>query len=998
MAKIEIASLTQKLIRYSSTLAIIVGAFLLRQALVAHLGAELPPYITFYPAVIFAAIIAGLWPGVLATLLAALLAGYWILPPQGQFKIELFSDAVGLAIFLLMGVFVSLLAEGYRRNRQKAAAYDKEAALRESRERLRVTLTSIGDAVIAADISGRVTFLNPVAAALTGWQPEEAHEQPVQNVFQIINEQTREPAENIVARVLKEKYVVALANHTALLTREGREIPIEDSAAPILDNTGNLIGVVLVFHDVTEKRRAQETLRRQADLLRLSFDAIIVWRLNGAIESWNRGAEQLYGYNESEALGRVTHELLRTVHLEPWPEIEAKLRESGAWEGELRHATKEGREVFVSARHQLIVGADGVERILETNRDITERKQAEIESRAGEQRLRLAADAAQLGIFEWTVPTDTAVWENQRMYEIFGIPVTTDPVNRDRFVRETLHPEDLPRFSQELEESMQPGALFRGAYRIRRVHDGQWRWIQYFSKFELTPDGKPLRLVGVLEDITERKRAEEALRESERQFRELAEGIPQLAWMANADGWISWYNQRWYQYTGTTPQQMEGWGWQSVHDPNELPKVMERWKISITTGEPFDMVFPLRRADGILCPFLTRVMPLRDSQGKVVRWFGTNTDISEQRRTEEALRESEERWSTTLHSIGDAVISTCAQGKVIFMNAVAEKLTGWPLSEAHGKDLIDIFHIVNEVTRIKPESPVAKVIRLGQVVGLANHTALISRNGTEFPIEDSGAPIRDQEGRITGVVLVFHDVGDKRKAEKALRDSERLATTGRLASTLAHEIHNPLEAVVNLLFLIDHDPHASETVRQYTTMAGEELARVTQMTRHMLAFQREAAKPVPIKIGEILGNVVALYEKKIESAGIQVQKEVEFEEEFLGLPGEMRQVFANLVGNAIEAIGKNGKLRLHAYPSRDWRRGQRGLRVTVADNGPGIPPAVRDKIFDPFFTTKGESGTGLGLWITSGIIEKNDGRLQLRTVTRDGRSGTCFSVFFPFLS
>ena len=222
--------------------------------------------------------------------------------------------------------------------------------------------------------------------------------------------------------------------------------------------------------------------------------------------------------------------------------------------------------------------------------------------------------------------------------------------------------------------------------------------------------------------------------------------MPQLAWMANPDGWIYWYNQRWYQYTGTTPQQMEGWGWQSVHDPHELPKVMERWKSSIATGEPFDMVFPLRGADGIFRPFLTRIMPLRDAQGKVVRWFGTNTDISEQRRTEEALRDSEERWATTLQSIGDAVISTCAQGKIIFMNEVAEKLTGWPLSEAQGRDLDEIFNIVNEVTRIKPESPVAKVIRLGQVVGLANHTALISRSGTEFPIEDSGAPIRDKRG------------------------------------------------------------------------------------------------------------------------------------------------------------------------------------------------------------------------------------------------------------
>jgi PAS domain S-box-containing protein len=330
------------------------------------------------------------------------------------------------------------------------------------------------------------------------------------------------------------------------------------------------------------------------------------------------------------------------------------------------------------------------------------------------------------------------------------------------------------------------------------------------------------------------------------------------------------------------------------------------------------------------------------------------------------------------------------------MNEVAEKLTGWPLFEAQGRDLEEVFNIVNEVTRIKPENPVAKVIRMGQVVGLANHTALVSRGGTETPIEDSGAPIRDRDGQVTGVVLVFHDISEKRRAEKAVRDSERLAMTGRMAATLAHEIHNPLDTVGGLLFLIDQNPDAPETVRQHASMAGEELARVTQMTRHMLSFQREAKNPVPVKIREVFDNVIALYERKIESAAIKIEKQVDFEGEFVGLPGEMRQVVANLIGNAIEAIGKNGKIRLHAYASTNWQHGRRGLRVTVADNGPGIPAEVRDKIFDPFFTTKGEAGTGMGLWIIAGIIENSNGMLRLRTVTRDGRSGTCFSVFFPF--
>jgi PAS domain S-box-containing protein len=143
--------------------------------------------------------------------------------------------------------------------------------------------------------------------------------------------------------------------------------------------------------------------------------------------------------------------------------------------------------------------------------------------------------------------------------------------------------------------------------------------------------------IEVLRIRAAQKQAEEALRESEEQFRTLSDSIPNLAWWANADGYITWYNRRWYEYTGTTPEQMEGWGWQSVHDPQVLPQVLERWKSSIATGSPFDMEFPLRGADGIFRPFLTRVMPLKNSEGKVLRWFGTNTDITELKKAEQDI-------------------------------------------------------------------------------------------------------------------------------------------------------------------------------------------------------------------------------------------------------------------------------------------------------------------------------------------------------------------------
>ena len=154
------------------------------------------------------------------------------------------------------------------------------------------------------------------------------------------------------------------------------------------------------------------------------------------------------------------------------------------------------------------------------------------------------------------------------------------------------------------------------------------------------PDGRPVGVLHLAVDLTERKRAERALRQSEEQFRTLADSIPQLAWMARADGHIYWYNQRWYDYTGTTAEQMEGWGWQTLHDPDTLPRVLERWMASVASGEPFDMVFPLRGRDGYFRPFLTRVVPLRDSAGRVVQWFGTNTDITERVEREQALKEA----------------------------------------------------------------------------------------------------------------------------------------------------------------------------------------------------------------------------------------------------------------------------------------------------------------------------------------------------------------------
>ena len=525
--------------------------------------------------------------------------------------------AAGLAVFT------------YRRVEIVAADFEESGrALAASEQRWATTLESIGDAVIASDREGRVTFLNPVAAALTGWRSEQALGQPIRSVFRIINEQTRRPADDLIGRVLKEGRAVELANHTALLAKDGRETPIDDSAAPILDRDGRITGVVLVFHDVSERRRAIQALR------------------------------------------------------------------------------------------------------------------------AREERLRLATDGAQLGIFEWTVPTDTAVWENKRMYEIFGIPETTDAVNRDRFVRETVHPEDLPRFTRELEEAMQPGALFRGAYRIRRMNDGQWRWIQYFSKFELAPDGKPLRLVGVLQDITERKQDEE-LRESAQYARSLLEASLDPLVTISAEGKITDVNEAAIKATGVAREKLVGTDYADYF--TEPEKAREGYKRVFSEGFVIDYPLTIRHADGHLTDVLYNASVYKDADGKVQGVFAAARDITARKLAEAALKESETKFRTLSDLVPQFVWMCTPDGLNVYFNQRWVEYTGLTLEESYGRGWNSPFH---------PDDKQAAWDAWNHAVATGDIYRVESRlraaDGTYRWFLMRGTPLRDESGEIAKMVRHLH--------------------------------------------------------------------------------------------------------------------------------------------------------------------------------------------------------------------------------------------------
>ena len=366
------------------------------------------------------------------------------------------------------------------------------------------------------------------------------------------------------------------------------------------------------------------------------------------------------------------------------------------------------------------------------------------------------------------------------------------------------------------------------------------------------------------------------------------------------------------------------------------------------------------------------------------------------RRAEE-LYQSEQELRTTLDSIGDGVITCDADGRVQMMNPIARDLTGWDQSEVRGQSLENVFHIVNETTRQTIETPVAKVKRLNSTVGMGNHTILIRKDGTELNIADSGAPIRNKKGETIGIVLVFRDITMERKTQDALIANEKLAVAGRLAATIAHEIHNPLDSVSNLLYLMRNGASKEESV-QFMDMADQELARVTQISRAMLGLYRESRAPVVVDLKEMLHEILLLLERRLSELGVTVSTNIPASISVAGFPAELRQVFTNLITNAAEAAEPGGevKISIATQPTSVDASGnkmQPGATITIADNGPGIPEDVKPHLFQPFFTTKGERGTGLGLWVSRGIVNKHGGIISFSSDTSPAAHGTAVSVF-----
>lgn len=890
----------------------------------------------------------------------------------------------------ITGVFsllTGLVIAFWTRNglRTVVGVYRQQLDDADSRQRwLNTILTGIGDAVVACDSSSHVVFLNDVARQLTGWPGDTAIGHHLDEVFRIVNEETRETVESPAAKVSRLGAIVGLANHTILLAKDGSEVHIDDSGAPLFDASGKIPGIVLFFRDIRGRRETERSLAENRERLddALATARMVAFSIDCVtfVKTESSNAADIFGrplpsFSELESI----------VHPEDRPlfqeEFHRAFNSAARLDAEFRVIKPDGAIAWIHS-----VGKVVGHNLIGLNQDITERKLAEQAIRRSEALARQLADS--MPQIVWTATPDGSVdYYNKQWYSFTGF---TEGDGGDHTWIPILHPDDVQPCLDSWHESIRTGKRQEIELRFWDRSSGNWCWFLARSVPIRDEQNRVIRWVGTSTDINRVKQAEAALEEVQERIRVTLKNAPIVLYTCGTDLRYTWFHRAHPDFPLET---ILGRRDDDLFDPASAHSLMSfkqavldsetgaRKEIHVTKGE-WSQTFDVTAE------------PLRDTAGKVIGLTVAALDVT----TRAQAERERERLLAELRERAQLV-------------AVAQTATNagfwqyWPKS---GKATLTsgaarLFHLDSAgslsaqqvLDRIHPDDRehVARALADGVTSGTYfSEFRVPASDGSVRWISGRATTLPDKNGELH-MVGVNMDITTQKQLETSLLKSEKLALVGRLAATISHEINNPLEAVTNLLYLMESNETTAVEMREYARLAQAELARVSHVVTHTLRFHRQSASPTHENIALLVDSALALYTGRIAGAEIAIKRQFSPTRPIICFAGELRQVFANLIGNAADASTRFGIIHLRVREGTNPRTGAPGIYIHIADTGRGMSAATIGRLFEPFFTTKGDNGTGLGLWISHEIVAKHGGAIRVRSSVRGPQTGTVFRAF-----
>jgi PAS domain S-box-containing protein len=942
---------------------------------------------------------------IVATIALAVLGASGLLP-ESNVVVTHYSLLFNLTSLLVLVWYLQLhmtssMTRALKESQQEVSSRkEAEEKATQSQLLLKSVLDSTHDVVVAVDNHMKVVAFNKAAfervqkfnqvSATVGMSLEE-----------MLPPYRRQIVLEVGERVLKGEHLTLDSTAAAA---DGGVAFFEELYTPIVAEDGSIGGFTIFVRTMTERKRAELALATEEQRLRQIIDLVPHF----IFAKDNTGKFILVNQAVAEAYGTTVNELTGKT--------DADFAYSGE---ELRHFREDDNAVINSGvmkkiPEESITDSTGKVRLLSTQKipftfsgstvpsllgvsvDITERKRVDEELSQERNLLRTLIDSLPESVCVYIKDTQSRYVINNlahlRSLGEMHQENVTGKTSRDFFV--STQAEQYIADEMEVIRTGQPLVDKEELSYDKSLGEERWHLT---TKVPLRDaSGKIIGLVGMSSDITERKRAEEALRESEERFRSLYDNATVGLYRTTPEGRVLMSNPAVVRMLGyesfdqLQQRNIEQEGFEPDYERSDFRSHLEQDGVIIGLESEW------RRRDGTIIFVRESATAVRDASGRILYYDGVVEDVSERKRAEIALSEERERLAVTLRSIGDGVITTDLQGNITLMNRVAELLTGWSLDEAIGKPLHEVFRIIDEHSREDRKNPVDEVLLTKGVIELANHTVLLNRNGSEIVIADSGAPIFDEESNIVGVVLVFRDTTEKQRPLENMQRADKLQSLGVLAGGLAHDFNNLLGGIFGYLELAQHHLGPNEKSRAHIEKAMTTFNRARDLTRQLLTFSKGGVpnrKTGPLAPVLRENAMFALSGSNI-SAEFVLDDDLwlcDFDENQIG------QVIDNLVINAQQAMPLGGTIAVSAQnvhltsdSSVPLKSGDY-VRFSVADTGTGIPPNILPRIFDPFFTTK-QKGSGLGLTTVYSIIEKHNG-----TITVDSRQdkGTTFHVYLP---